>query len=401
MKNFLRRCVRLSYIITAAALFLSLVSSCGSHEEPDEPVKKEKGDMTILIYAVVADLNINADKREILACAPQLDLDNNSLLIYEVRRTGEPLLLKLRKSGSVCEFDTIKRYDRDLYSTDPKRISSVIADTESLAPAANYGIFFWSHGTGWTPSFSTHGSYNRSSSPILYSFGSDKDTARDPSYTDSTDIDELADALPDGMFKFIWFDACYMAGIEVCYQLRDKCEFMIAPPTEDPGNGVPYDLCLPYLLNKNPDCVAAAEKFFDFYESGKDDGWAVATVAVCRMAAIEPVADYCRSAYKDTPTPSVAGMQIYHRGSNGPFYDFGQYTSRMASSNPFAPDFSEFEQAMADFVIYKAATDYDFANRPISQENFSGLSCEMYNAANKDQATEFYRHLDWFERVYE
>lgn len=389
-------------MVALTALLLTVATACAdSPDEPTPPVKREKGEMTVLVYAVVADLNINADKREIIACAPQLDLENNNVLIYEVRRTGEPHLLQLRKTGGVCDFDTIKTYDRDLYSTDPRRISSVIEDAKSFAPADNYGVFFWSHGTGWSPSFSNHGETSRGNSPIMHSFGSDKDTARDPSYTDACDIDELADAIPDGMFKFIWFDACYMSGIEVCYQLRNKCEYMIAPPTEDPGNGVPYDLCLPHLLNSEPEIVTAAEKFFDYYESGQDDGWAVATVAVCRMSEIEPVAAYCRSAYADAVAPSAAGLQTYHRGSNGPFYDFGQYTSRMAASSPSAPDYSEFEQAMSNFVIYKAATDYNFAGRPIDHDNYSGLSCELYYPANRDQATEYYRSLDWFKRVYE
>lgn len=398
MEKFLGK-FYINSIIFAVTTFLMLFTvAC---ESPEEPIKRESGDMTVLVYAVVADLNISADKREILNCAPQLDLDNNNVLIYEVRRTGSPILLKLRKTGSVCAYDTIKIYDRDLYSTDPRRISAVISDTETMAPADNYGIFFWSHATGWTPSFSTHGDSGANSLPMLFSFGSDKDINRDPNYTDSTDIDELADAIPNGMFRFIWFDACYMAGIEVCYQLRDKCDFLIAPPTEDPGNGIPYNLCLPYLLRKEPDVVTAAEKFFEYYESGKDDGWNVATIAVCKMSEIEAVADYCRSAYADAVTPSPVGMQIYHRGKNGPFYDFGQYTSRMASSNPLAPDLNDFKRAMSKFVIYKAATASDFAGRPIDQDNYSGLSCELYNPANRDNATEYYRSLDWFKRVYE
>lgn len=385
--------------------FLIVVASC-KKDEPSTGDEEQLRDITVLLYAVVSDLNLESDKREILQGATDIDLKQNKLYIYQVYKKGEPELLELTRDDlGAPEFKVVKTYDRELYSTDPARISDVINEVMDISRSKEYGLIFWSHGTGWSPAFSDHGGTRTDFSgltlPSVSSFGSDTDTERDPSYTDKTDIDELARAIPDNIFSYIWFDVCYMGGIETVYQLKDKCEYFIGMPTEDAGNGMPYNLTLPYLLKKNPDCVAAAKEFFNYYETGQDSGWAVATVGVYRTSEIEGVANYCRTAYSGAVTPSSYGLQVYSRGKNGPFYDFGQYTRRMASSKEAEPDPEEFVAAMDKFVIYKAATKYDFANREIIPENYSGLSCHLYNPESNDKATEFYRTLDWFKRVYE
>ncbi len=387
-----------------AAGFILSTASCKS-DDPQPERKPRK--MTMLVYAVVSDLNLESDKEEMLRGAANIDLEENSLFVYQVYKTGLPQLLELStNSKGEKEFQVVKVYDRDLYSTDPARISAVIEDVKKMNPAEGYGMVFWSHGTGWSPSFSNHGVSSASgklsaSLPSVSSFGSDLDLDRNPTYTDRTDIDELADAIPDHGFNFIWFDVCYMGGIETVYQLRNKADYIIAMPTEDAGNGMPYDLTLPYLLTENPDCVKAAQEFFRYYDSGLDDGWAVATVGVYYTPNIEAVADYCRRAYAGAQKPSSYALQSYHRFSNGPFYDFGQYTRRIASTNENAPAAEEFEAAMEKFVIYKAATKFNFSGKEIDQQNYSGLSCHLYDPEANDEKTEFYRSLDWFKRVYE
>lgn len=357
--------------------------------------------MSILLYAIASDLPLDADKKEILRVAPSLDLKNNSFYLYQVYQSGQPQLLKLTNEGGTGAWKSVKTYDRALYSTDPERIAAVIEDFRNLEEANQRGVIFWSHGTGWSPSFSNHGDKEAANAPVFYAFGADKDTDRDKNYTDRCDIDELASAIPDKMFEFIWFDVCYMGGIETIYQLRNKCNTFVGMPTEEAGNGMPYDECLPYLMHANPDCISAAEEFFNYYKDGKDVDWDVATIAVADMSQIEPVASICRDAYSGSEVPSAFGLQKYSRGSNGPFYDFGQYTRIKADLNPSAPDMSGFEAAMQKFIIYKGATKRDFSGNIIDQDNFSGISCHLYKPADNSASSKYYRTLDWFKRVYE
>ena len=50
--------------------------------------------------------------------------------------------------------------------------------------------------------------------PEVYAFGGEyveEDNVRNTVYID---LDQLADAIPDGKFDMIWFDCCYMSCIE-------------------------------------------------------------------------------------------------------------------------------------------------------------------------------------------
>ena len=91
-----------------------------------------------------------------------------------------------------------RAYDKDIYSTDPRRISAVIEDVRALTNANNYGLIFWSHGTGIDPSFSTHDTRSDCDEMVFsetrhsfYSFGSDNNPEKDKGYYDEIDIDEL------------------------------------------------------------------------------------------------------------------------------------------------------------------------------------------------------------------
>lgn len=399
-RNFFSYTVFLS--VVSSLLFLS---SCGEKEEPAvREVKK-----TVLLYAVASNNlygNLIDDKQEMLDAAEKMNLDGLSMLVYEVTPSGNPVLSEIVKNSSgKCDFKELKSYDRELYSTDPKRISSVINDMLALRAADSYGIIFWSHGTGIDPSFSTHTSTTRGDMypvdvPSCFSFGSDKDSDKDPRYSDEIDIDELADAIPDGIFDFIWFDACYMSGIETMYELRDKCDYFVGYPTEVFTPGMPYDLTLPYILQEKSDLEGGARAFFDYYAQNSSSSYRVATIAVVDMKKIESVADVCRSAYQEAPVVSSSGLQTYTRGKIGPFYDFGQYTKRKMQAADDKGIRDEFDAAMSDFVIWKAATETDFNYRPIAPDNFSGISCYRFDPSSTSKKDEYYKTLDWYNRVY-
>ena len=399
-----------NYIITFLSIILSLcVVSCGKSkkDEPDQPVGK-KNKQTVLLYAVASNnlySNLIDDKEEILTAVNGMNLDGLSMLVYEVTRNGDPTLSEVVKGeDGNCEYKVIKTYDKSLYSTDPARITEVINDAVDAREAESYGLILWSHGTGIDPSFSTHGTKSSDSTvaylPLMHSFGSDNDKDKNSSYYDEIDIDELADAIPDDLFSFIWFDACYMSGIETMYELREKCEYFVGYPTEVFTPGMPYQLTLPYILKEEPDLVGAAKAFFNFYAEYPSPSMQVATVAVVNMDEIEGVADYCKAAYNNDVVVSANGLLCYTRGRIGPFYDFGQYTESRAAGDESAPSIDAFRSAMGKFVVWSAATPSDFNYRPINKENYSGISCFLYNPSFSTDKMKYYRTLDWYKRVY-
>ena len=392
---------RIKFPLAALAFSIMLSFTSCDKDSPEGPIQKDSIKTTVLLYAVASNnlySNLIEDKEEMLSAAREMDLSNLRMLVYQITPYDEPALLELKKSddGEVA-FETVKEYTKELYSTDPLRISEVIDDVRSNYQSDLYGLVLWSHGTGIDPFNSTR---SDAVLPMVYSFGSDKDSDKDSSYADQINIDELADAIPDNLFNFIWFDACYMSGIETIYELRDKCEYFVGYPTEVFTPGMPYDLTLPYFLSEEPDLKGGAEKFFNYYANHSSSSYRVATVCVIDMNKLEPVADFCKDAYADTFLSSGYGLQKYTRGSIGPFYDFGQYTRLMAANSDALNDVDDFNALLGDMIIYSAATDIDFNYNPISKENFSGISCHLfYDDGSKK--SEFYKTLDWYKRVYE
>ncbi|MBD5355937.1 MAG: hypothetical protein HDR88_02890 [Bacteroides sp.] len=375
------------------------LSSCHN----DSPVpKNENTKTTVILYAVASNNlygNLIEDKNEILEAASEMNLSGLRMLVYQVTPNSNPELLELKKhhDGSVT-FEMIKGYDKILYSTDPDRISGVINDVMTMYTSDLYGLILWSHGTGLDPFTSTR-SEEGVSRPILHSFGSDKDADKDSSYSDQINIDELADAIPDNFFNFIWFDACYMSGIETIYELRNKCKYFIGYPTEVFTPGMPYNLTLPYFLAEKPDLIGGANTFFNYYDNYSSSSMRVATICVVDMDKLEGIADICRDAYANSTLPSKVDLLRYTRGSIGPFYDFGQYTKLRAANSETESLVEEFEKKLNEMVLYSAATNVDFNYNVIDLNKFSGISCHYFVDDNSRKA-EFYKTLDWYKRVY-
>lgn len=401
-------------LVFASVFFVlaSVLTSCGGNDDPDDPDEPAgRLKRTVLLYAVASNNlsgNLIDDKNEMLQAAREMNMKDLSMLVYEVTVNGNPKLSEIvRQPDGSYAYSIVKEYDKSLYSTDPQRISQVITDACQLRPADHYGLVLWSHGTGIDPSFSTHPTKSDDmissdfSGQMAFSFGSDNDPNKRPDYNDKTDIDELADAIPDGVFDFIWFDACYMSGIEMIYELRDKCDYFVGYPTEVFTPGMPYHLTMPCFLRETPDLVEGAKAFFTYYSESSDPSWRVATVAVVDMNKIEPVADLCRKVYPGSAMLPTLGLQKYTRGSIGPFYDFGQVTRLKASGSNGNADSNAFDKAMSEFVVWSAATDRDFSNNKIEKENYSGISCHLFDPASTGSKDSFYRTLDWYERIYQ
>ncbi|MCM1291591.1 MAG: clostripain-related cysteine peptidase [Prevotella sp.] len=363
--------------------------------EPENPDNPQDSDLkpdrirTIVVYAVASNnlsADFNDDCKEMLEGMKGIDNEKYSLLLYRVVIGGDVDLLEVKNSEKGLDFVSIKEYDNNTLSTDPDRLSQVISDVKELRPAQNYGLIFWAHGSSWEPGSNSHGKVE---APMLYAYGGDESTG----VRDWMNIDEMAQAIPDKGFEFIWFDNCFMSSIEVLYQLRNKSEYIVAYPTEIYSPGMPYHATLPLLMQPDCDLVNAAVETFDSYNAFDQ----ACTIAVMDMSEIEPVAEAAAKACENFKIlPTTSGIQVYSRFSYGPYFDFVQLYKMFGSDkDSFSAD--EFDVAMSKFVIYKACSNKDFNNRPIDKNNYSGISAHHYKKfSNNDY---FYTTLDWYHRV--
>jgi hypothetical protein len=66
------------------------------------------------------------------------------------------------------------------------------------------------------------------------------------------ELADFANAIPYKL-DFIIFDACFMGSVEVCYELKDKAEYIVASPTEILSPGFVYSSMMQHLFKPKAD----------------------------------------------------------------------------------------------------------------------------------------------------
>lgn len=366
---------------------ICLLSSSCQHEDPDAPVVPVK--RTILVY-MVASNSLGTNERDQLDLyemdrVVELDeLNGCRLLVYRIGPEEDtPVLFEIRKGkrGTVVH-ETLEVYDSTRgASVTASRMSKVIADAKLHAPAQDYGLILWSHGTGWAPSLTT-----RADAPRRV-FGEDNGS--------TMPLDQLADAIPVGTFSWIYADVCYMGAIEVAYQLRNSCRYFVGYPTEIPGRGMPYDLTLPCLCADQAQLVKACQETFDYYDIQTGANRTFSAVVV-DCSYLDQMAAICRLIQSTSPVqPSLSSLQCYNLNGYRFLYDFMQYYLEMADESLAVRMQDIYEKT----VLYRISTPMIFNRIMIDQDNFSGLSTYVLGTSPGTNDN-YYRTLDWFRAVY-
>lgn len=375
----------LLYLITSILSFIFF--SCDDDKNNDLPEKTGIAQSTLL-YAV-NDNNLAGDlitnKKQIINALQGLPKGMYEFLVYQTIDASTTGLFRA-VSGPEAEFTQIITYDRSINSTDPDRLAKVIADSRTVSDVKKRDLFLWGHGHAWSPKSNTKSVANIKE-PKYY--------GGDNYNKDWMDIDEMALAIPDGLYGIIWFDCCYMSNIETVYQLRNKAHEIVAYPTEIIQFGLPYHLILPHILSARPDITKAAEALYNYYK----DSYPV-TVTVMDMSNIEPLAQICKAIYSEVKVkPNAYELLNYSRSFSKPYYDLRQYARECARLNEKDYLITQLDNAMNAFVTYTRATPKGFSGAPIPAESYSGVSTHYY-VDDSSSTSDFYRSLDWFKAVY-
>lgn len=374
------------YLLIILLISVSGFSACSS----DEPLDKAEKERLILIYAVAANnlqYNLKYDMQEILDIAPKLNLANNKVLVYSVVNSGECILQELRKNKSgKYEFVTVMTFPELPLSTSGERIAEVMEAVVAKYDYPYKGLVLWSHADGWLPWGQSTPDFPDGDNEKRKSFGWDNYQGQ----TYKTNITTLAEAIPAGTFDFIWFDCCYMANIETIYQLRDKTDYVVASVLEIAQDGMPYQLTMPYLLQKTPDLKSAAFEFYSYYDSH----YIAVSVSITDTSQLEYLAEVTKSVFRlGTPPTALSNIQTYQRSLSEKFYDMGQLLRSYTNVDSQLED--ALNDAFSNAVTYKLISDFDFNNKPINTRDYSGLSMHHYINSGSPNET-FYQTLDWF-----
>ena len=378
-----------------AALFAISVSAC--HDDvnnPDDPAVIGETGRTVLVYMLASNNGLGAsrpydydiqDIDEMISAAREGDIRNGRLLIFHSSSNGRQILKEITSSGAI---DTLKIYDSSIVPQSVERMTEVLDDMASLSPAKDYGLILWGHGTGWIEDGLSE---DVRSDVHTYSYGSENGNYQ------KMNITSMAYALEGRGVSFVYFDCCYMASVEVAYQLRHVTPRLVVYPTEILAYGMPYDQNVKHFFATEPELEAAARNTFDFYYKMTNPRYRMCTVSVINTAGLDRLAEVTRAIFEENSTgvPATSKeIQHYKEYDNNNFYcDFGQYVRLLKADDEKQV---EFEAALDDVVILELATEKIWGSLIISEH--SGLSTFIMSS-DKDASNNNYNRLDWYADV--
>lgn len=321
--------------------------------------------------------------------------------------------------GSVAK-DTLMRLDDTTISASAKTINSVLSYVKEEFPATSYGMMMSSHGTGWVPAdyCNDPSDYDAEDNDIWFSqrrrgrtpkpFLDDLSIDGAPavksfgvqniskSELKEIDITDLADAIPMKM-DYIIFDACFMGGVEVAFEFKDKCNLMAFSQTEILADGMDYQSILSYILDNNgPDLKGFCENYFLMYDNRSGFNRS-ATISLVDCRRLTPLADVCREIF-DSRREGIAELenssdiQRFYRSSYADchkwFFDLYDIAKKCGASEV---QLDSLNDALKGCIIYKAATDVF-----IDLKIYTHCGLSMYLPyQDRTYLNNFYKTLEW------
>ena len=413
---------------------ISVCISCDKNRYRGREEYKVTGQNEVLIYYACGynDLRdyIAKDIEELTSNYLPTAVDgDNILLVYShlslnrhnSKTKTEPTLTRVYRDHKTKKIikDTIRTFSNETISASAKTFNEVLSYIENIYPSSKhtYGLIFSSHATGWLPSgyYSNSSGYENSiartirhslkeegltdpipvpyvepifdpGSPLVKSIGVDKIDKLSYEMT----IKEFAEAIPINL-EYIIFDMCLMGGIEIAYELKDKCKYIVASQTEVLADGHDYTKIGENLLYSKANPLKVSKDFFEYYDSQTGVSRS-ATISLIDCSKIEDLALNCKNLfekYRDNLGHiDYWEVQKYYRRNYHWFYDLKSVVDKLGANDN---ELALFNEALNKCIVYKAATD-NFLD--IKIESYSGLS--MYLPCHGGSyLNNYYQDLKW------
>lgn len=298
---------------------------------------------------------------------------------------SHPVLLEIRHDTSAEIKSKILYAYPEQNSADPSVFEQVLKDAFSFygEEVKTKGLILWSHANAWLPNDyeienGRNGTQNPHTQPLFKSFGKDNNPKNS-----AMEITDLAHSLKPYHFDYLLFDACFMASVEVLYELRHAADFFIASPTEILADGFPYHQILPYLIG-NQNLEKVVEIFFEYYAQQKGVQQS-ASISLIEAKYMEDLAFFCKN-FNFSKEIKKSDLQQYSRNNENYLFDLKQILRTQNISNTTLQNLWK--------KLCKTQKNTPFlANLPL--ENCNGLSVFLFN---KDEVlNEKYKNLSWYK----
>lgn len=370
--------------------------------------------------------NLNEDINELLSGdLPSFRQDDDAILIlnhstlnngsnYKVA-TSPALYHAYKMNDGTVKRDTIKVFPAGSVASTKEIMSEVLNIVKEKFPAQHYGMLVSSHATGWTPEMYCYNPPDKSSSGIWRA--REKDFTPIDKYQDdrpftksigahfhgsSANMSEIE--LPDFVaaipfhLDFMIFDCCLMGGIEVAYELRNKCDMVCFSQTEILSEGMNYTTMYSHIFdNEEIDINGIAYDYYMKYALETEQVYRSATISAIDCRKLEPVAEIVRRNREAIATLADSytrnRVQKYFRSNysvnHGMFYDLEDILVKAAVSDS---ELEALKKALEDCVISKYATDTFMTSLRI--DCHSGFSMYLPEAS-RYALNEYYTTLEW------
>ncbi|MCF0172316.1 MAG: hypothetical protein HUJ91_01040 [Bacteroidales bacterium] len=339
---------------------------------------------------------------------PPMSNKNQQLLVF-ISLVGDDAVLRrycCNKKGEVL-YEDLKNYGEDFDACTPDALAQILDDAELICHPTHRTMLFSSHGSAWLPSgyysHSTDASgaaEERLAVPVtkadyphaaVNSIGQDADTGNE---LDITDFARIA-----GRYHWdsILIDCCYGGSVELAYELRSICDYLIGSAPEILGYGFPYKILLNELFNNRGEVGLKfiCQKYYEMYynQIGMEQSGCIALVDCSQLEAL---ADICRDIVADRRSEMSSvkrgDIQPYHYVARKDyFFDLGHYYESFATAEQYRDLTTRLDAA----VICKYATPKFLG---VSIDHFSGLSTYIPKSSyvNLNAA---YRQTSWNRKV--
>lgn len=403
----------LFYICICACVCVLTAGACHSEDGPGLEGKELRH--TVIFY--MAGENslsefVASDSAEVVNAAASLPADVRLVLFIDDTKSSR-ICVKTKDE----EMTVVKTYENNVCSTDSASMLHVLRDIVLTYPAKSYGLVCWSHATGWLFTDSKSAT-SASAAPAVSadrrdvkrrSFGIDNGL-RQP-YNDngkSLNIPTMAGLMAQlPHFEYVMFDACFMQCVEVAYELRNVCNWVISSPAEIPADGAPYESVLPLLCADPFQADAVVDAYHRYYDSGPGYltyyGVELSAVATAGMEQLASATRQCvQHIWGGRKEAVTSGVQYYTTYSRYPsFFDM----ESLFHKNLPEADYERWCEALAVAVPYVRLSDrwttaYIWANNhtyPLfDREHCTALSIYAPTEANEEGWNADYRRLQWY-----
>ena len=384
-------------------LFLILAALCLCACDHDEQMAKDR--QTVLVYFVGNNSLSNDGIRDLATIKdnwlPTTRGSDKVLLVYHHFKGETPVLVRLSRDrrGNVVE-ERIRVYPDGTNSADAQTLTAVLADAEDAWPTVHHGIILWSHGSGFLPpGYYSHPKeqgrrlLQKEEDPYAFMVKAGDD-AKSFGEDDAREMDllDLTKVLSKFHYDFVAFDCCLMANVELAYEMRNICDYLIFSPTEILTDGFPYKMVMQALFNQPTEAAlrSVAQGYMEHYRS-QTGIYRSATISVVNTYNLPALAEACRPVFHNHQDEILfldrSRVQRYFRNDKHWYYDIDDFMQQVATDD----EYITFNRALNQAVIYRDATEY-FLDIPIT--HYSGLSIYIprteYTILN-----DYYKKLAW------